>query len=80
MKLYVPNKSEVDIPEWADIYDVGDEITFFNPKVGEVQSDIIIGFSIRGGCEGLPVINPPKGVKAKEVAVDEKYHITNDTQ
>lgn len=74
MKLYTEDKDEVDLPEWVGGYEVGDEIAFINPRKDKVETSEVIGFSTREKNPGLPVIDPPSGLKAREIAVDEDHH------
>ena len=50
------DKRKVEVPEWAQQYEVEDEIRYRNPLTGGVESAIVVGFSSRKGNEGLPII------------------------
>lgn len=68
------DKSSVPVPDWAQEYNVGDLIEYYNPIKDEMDSSEIIGFSTVYNHKGLPVIDVPDGYedKADEVVIREQ--------
>lgn len=59
---YTAGPVEVDRPEWAQQYAVGDQIAFESPPNGDVMTAPVAGFSRLKEHEGLPVIEIPDGI------------------
>jgi len=69
------NKGSVDIPSWAQQFEVGDLINWQVDEVDGVKQSEIVGFSTLFDV-GYPVIEPPReyidgGTRAECVAVTE---------
>lgn len=73
--------AEVDQPEWAQQYAVGEEIAFEAPPDGEIMTAPVAGFSCKAGNEGLPVIVCPDelqqyyDVDVGTIAIEEECHV-----
>jgi hypothetical protein len=75
------DKEEVDVPEWAEGYNVGDTIKWQHMNVEGVQENEIVGFSTRNG--GMPVVvgdeTPFEHSFVPETfAVDEVAHVSGN--
>lgn len=72
---------DVDRPEWAEQYAVGDEIAFRNPESAEVERAPVAGFSSLDAHHGLPVIVVPEHLRhlfdktVGTVVIPETYHV-----
>lgn len=73
---------DVDRPEWAEQYGVGDTIAFESPPDGEPMTAEVIGFSsIEGENYGRPVIIPEPALRQQfehrphQVVITEPFHI-----
>ena len=58
---YTDTKANVDVPEWAEQFEIGDDIHWTHDEVGGVQTSEIIGFSTFYDI-GYPVIEPPEQI------------------
>ena len=72
------DKYDVPVPEWAQAYEVGDQIAFEHPITGEVVRKSILGFSTVQKNIGCPVVGHIPGAIAPEVAVVEDYHLNGE--
>lgn len=78
MSPHTKNTDEVQIPKWAQDYEVGDKIFYLNPEMDRVEDSTILGFSTKKKTEGYPVIRPPEGVRAREAAIAESCHYSKN--
>ncbi|MFB6236969.1 MAG: hypothetical protein ABEH81_01225 [Halopenitus sp.] len=80
MTGFTTHKEEVDVPKWAEEYDLGDEIAFYNPKTDKIETDRVIGWSLLQEYENQPVIPAPDSIGSSDkIAMTEEYlHRKND--
>ena len=75
---YAP-AGDVDVPEWAQSYSIGDKIAFDDPRDGvqETLRETVIGFSTF--ADGLPVVRTPEELEpdahAKRLAIPPSHHV-----
>lgn len=78
---YTAGPAEVDRPEWAQQYAVGDEIAFEAPPDEQIMTVPVAGFSRLEGTEGLPVIEMPAEIaeyfdgNVGSVSIPEHRHV-----
>lgn len=73
---------DVERPEWAQQYAVGDEIAFEAPPDGAVRTATVVGFSSLENNRGRPVILPDDRLASQfdchvdQVVVTEEHHVS----
>lgn len=80
MTGFTTQKEEVDVPSWAEEYDVGDEIAYYNPKVDKIETEKVIGWSLIQRYRNQPLIRAPDSIGSSDkIAMTEEYlHRKND--
>lgn len=76
---------DVERPEWATEYAVGDTIGFIIPGAGEVDTAPVAGFSSHDDHEGLPVIETSDAIEElyegrdrplpQSWVIEERHHV-----